>query len=82
MTDDAIIKKAIALLESDGDVSDAIKLLKKALMPELLPCPFCGAMPDLVDEGINVWLSCDCGIRTLSGDPDCVAEVWNRRVNE
>lgn len=50
-------------------------------MPELLPCPFCGAPGAKLVPGGGYWkIKCDCGI-TVSGyaTGKNAVTAWNRR---
>lgn len=52
----------------------------------LLPCPFCGGKPKIMDMGYPHWIFClDCGARVhgfVNGEIEGVIEsvkVWNKR---
>lgn len=53
---------------------------------ELLPCPFCGEMPGLVEaDHIECdWPGCPVHVYVddIHEDPRTVAERWNTRVNK
>ncbi len=55
---------------------------------ELLPCPFCGAMPTFDTNGIRTWVFCfHCGARGKGfyngrSAQKQAADAWNTRVNK
>ena len=60
-------------------------------IPELALCPFCGAVPTVVERptlnGMRYQIACTnegCGVnpRTLVGGRDTVRFFWNRRWGE
>jgi hypothetical protein len=47
---------------------------------ELLPCPFCAAIPEEID-GTRFWLECSCGINTsIHESRESVLSFWNTRT--
>jgi hypothetical protein len=78
---------------SAGEIADYLAslphpLIKPFPMPELLPCPFCGAVPELLPSHNHGFIvSCEhlhCPINpelTFSADTeDQAAERWNQRA--
>lgn len=51
-------------------------------LPKLLPCPFCGKAPRLMDwGGKEWWVRCDCGcVRSTSSRRADAIERWNTRA--
>lgn len=53
--------------------------------PELLPCPFCNGIAELVVDTYGVYyvqcLFCECGTKYNPTEKDAV-ETWNRRTEE
>lgn len=49
-------------------------------MPDLLPCPFCGEMPE-VENISGVLISCSCKLEPgVYGDIDKATTLWNTRA--
>jgi hypothetical protein len=47
---------------------------------ELMPCPFCAAIPEEID-GTRFWLECSCGINTsIHESRESVLSFWNTRT--
>lgn len=75
---------AIAKLENGAKPLDVAADLRVLMSPEILPCPCCGAVPELVDG--NQWekqIRCpECCLMSGTGPADEVIKAWNRRVKD
>ena len=53
----------------------------------LLPCPFCGGKPHIMDMGFPHWIYCEsCGAKVHGGETGIIGvfasvRLWNARAN-
>lgn len=63
-----------------------------AMSDKLKPCPFCGSIPTLEDDGIptleddglerDYWVECKCGVESNSDKKKVVVDQWNTRTED
>ena len=73
---------AIAKLENGAEPLDVAADLRVLLSPDILPCPCCGAEPEMIDESHRQkQIRCpECCLMSGIGPADEVIKAWNRRV--